>query len=72
MKIINKSRIKNLDIMDKVRREIHILRMCSHPHIIRLYQVIDTPSDIFVVMVREGEGQTDRQTDIVVVNSNTL
>lgn len=52
VKIINKSRITNLDIMDKVRREIHILRMCSHPHIIRLYQVIDTPSDIFVVMVR--------------------
>ncbi|CAN0153559.1 unnamed protein product [Ascophyllum nodosum] len=50
VKIINKSRIKNLDIMDKVRREIHILRMCSHPHIIRLYEVIDTPSDIFVVM----------------------
>lgn len=55
VKIINKSRIKNLDIMDKVRREIHILRMCSHPHIIRLYQVIDTPSDIFVVMVRGHE-----------------
>lgn len=53
VKIINKSRIKNLDIMDKVRREIHILRMCSHPHIIRLYQVIDTPSDIFVIMVSE-------------------
>ena len=51
VKIINKLRIKNLDMMDKVRREIHILRMCSHPHIIRLYQVIDTPSDIFVVMV---------------------
>ncbi|CAN0459973.1 unnamed protein product, partial [Scytosiphon promiscuus] len=30
--------------------------MCSHPHIIRLYQVIDTPSDIFVVMVRPREG----------------
>ena len=51
VKIIDKNRIKNLDMMDKVRREIHILRMCSHPHIIRLYQVIDTPSDIFVIMV---------------------
>ncbi|CAN0539173.1 unnamed protein product, partial [Laminaria digitata] len=50
VKIIDKNRIKNMDMMDKVRREIHILRMCSHPHIIRLYQVIDTPSDIFVIM----------------------
>lgn len=52
VKIINKSRIKSLDMMDKVRREIHILKLCSHPHIIRLYQVIDTPTDIFVIMVR--------------------
>ncbi|CAM9363048.1 unnamed protein product, partial [Scytosiphon promiscuus] len=57
VKIINKSRIKNLDMMDKVRREIHILRMCSHPHIIRLYQVIDTPSDIFVVMEYVSGGE---------------
>lgn len=35
---------------EKVRREINILKMCTHPHIIRLYEVIDTPTDIFVVM----------------------
>lgn len=57
IKIINKGRIRSLDMMDKVRREILILSKCRHPHIIRLYQVIDTPSDIFVVMeyVRGGE-----------------
>ncbi len=35
---------------EKVKREINILRLCRHPHIIRCYEVIDTPSDIFVVM----------------------
>lgn len=35
---------------EKVKREINILKKCSHPHIIRLYEVIDTPSDVFVVM----------------------
>ena len=35
---------------EKVRTEIHILRLFTHPHIIRLYEVIDTPSDIFTVM----------------------
>lgn len=31
--------------------------MCTHPHIIRLYEVIDTPSDIFVVMEYVPNGE---------------
>ncbi|KAG0484948.1 hypothetical protein HPP92_009027 [Vanilla planifolia] len=40
-----------------VRREIKILRLFMHPHIIRLYEVIETHSDIYVVMeyVKSGE-----------------
>lgn len=40
-----------------VRREIKILRLLMHPHIIRLYEVIDTPTDIYVIMeyVKSGE-----------------
>jgi len=34
---------------EKVQREINILHLCTHPHIIRLYQVLDTPTDIFLV-----------------------
>lgn len=43
--------------MNAVRREIKILRLFMHPHIIRLYEVIETPNDIYVVMeyVRSGE-----------------
>ena len=33
-----------------MRREIKILRLFMHPHIIRLYEVIETPQDIYVVM----------------------
>ena len=33
-----------------VRREIKILRLFMHPHIIRLYEVVETPTDIYVVM----------------------
>jgi 5'-AMP-activated protein kinase catalytic alpha subunit len=35
---------------EKVRREIKILRLFMHPHIIRLYEVLETQHDIFVVM----------------------
>ena len=36
VKILNKLKIKNLDMSEKVRREINILNMCTHPHICRL------------------------------------
>ena len=35
-----------------VRREIKILRLFMHPHIIRLYEVVETPTDIFVARSR--------------------
>ncbi|KAJ0558155.1 putative protein kinase CAMK-AMPK family [Helianthus annuus] len=37
--------------------EIKILRLFIHPHIIHLYEVVETPSDIYVVMeyVKSGE-----------------
>lgn len=39
-----------LPVCAAVRREIKILRLFMHPHIIRLYEVIETPTDIYVVM----------------------
>jgi 5'-AMP-activated protein kinase catalytic alpha subunit len=36
VKILNKGKIKHLEMAEKVRREINILKMCTHPHIIRL------------------------------------
>lgn len=46
-----------MEMAEKVRREINILNMCTHPHIIRLYEVIDTPSDIFVIMEYVSGGE---------------
>jgi 5'-AMP-activated protein kinase catalytic alpha subunit len=36
IKILNKGKIKHMEMPEKVRREINILKMCTHPHIIRL------------------------------------
>mmetsp|Transcript_13620 Transcript_13620/g.17639 ORF Transcript_13620/g.17639 Transcript_13620/m.17639 type:complete len:589 (+) Transcript_13620:83-1849(+) len=57
IKILNRNKIMNLDMGEKVKREINILKKCTHPHIIRLYEVIDTPSDIFVVMEYVPNGE---------------
>lgn len=63
VKILNRQKIKTLDVVGKIRREIQNLSLFRHPHIIRLfvsfplilftpfrYQVISTPSDIFMIM----------------------
>eukprot|EP00891_Asterochloris_glomerata_P001387 jgi/Astpho2/1387/Aster-06242 len=57
IKILNRRKIRQMDMEEKVRREIKILRLFMHPHIIRLYEVIETPTDIYVVMeyVKAGE-----------------
>ena len=57
IKILNRNRIDSLDMLEKVKREIKILSMFKHPHIIRLYEVIDTPTDIFVVMEYVSGGE---------------
>lgn len=49
VKILNKKKIKSMDMEEKVHREIKILRLFMHPHIIRLYEVIDSPEDVYVV-----------------------
>ena len=49
VKILNRKRIRILNMEEKVKREINILKLFVHPHIIRLYEVINSPSDVFVI-----------------------
>lgn len=57
IKVMNRQKIKSLDVVGKIRREIQNLKLFRHPHIIKLYQVISTPSDIFMVMEYVGGGE---------------
>jgi len=57
VKILNRQKIKNLDVVGKIRREIQNLKLFRHPHIIKLYQVISTPTDIFMVMEHVSGGE---------------
>ena len=50
IKVLNKRKVKKQGMSAKVKREIKAMKALSHPHIIALYQVIDVPSDIFLVM----------------------
>eukprot|EP00047_Mylnosiga_fluctuans_P004714 m.236127 g.236127 ORF g.236127 m.236127 type:complete len:242 (-) comp12931_c0_seq1:891-1616(-) len=57
VKIINRSKVCDLDMADKIKREIQILKLFRHPHIIKLYQVISSPTDIFMVMEYVSGGE---------------
>ncbi|CAH1773361.1 unnamed protein product [Owenia fusiformis] len=57
VKILNRQKIKTLDVVGKIRREIQNLKLFRHPHIIKLYQVISTPTDIFMVMEYVSGGE---------------
>ncbi|KAK6179266.1 hypothetical protein SNE40_011669 [Patella caerulea] len=50
VKILNRQKLKSLDVVGKIKREIQNLKLFRHPHIIKLYQVMSTPTDIFMVM----------------------
>ena len=57
IKILNRNKIRSLDMGEKVKREISLLKKMHHPHIIRLYEVIDTPTDIFMVLEYVAGGE---------------
>ncbi|KXS17944.1 Pkinase-domain-containing protein [Gonapodya prolifera JEL478] len=50
LKSINRRKIANMDMVGRVKREIQYLKLLRHPHIIKLYEVIQTPTDIIMVM----------------------
>ncbi len=39
MKILNRQKIKSLDVVGKIKREIQFLKLFRHPHIIKLYVI---------------------------------
>lgn len=50
IKILSKSKITQMNMWSKVEREIMIMKMARHPHIINLYEVIYREDDIYLVM----------------------
>jgi len=41
IKVLNRQKIKSLDVVGKIRREIQNLKLFRHPHIIKLYVLLD-------------------------------
>ncbi|MBS1889898.1 MAG: protein kinase [Actinobacteria bacterium] len=64
IKILEKDRIIDVADVERVSREIHILKLIRHPNIIQLYevaqstiQIIETPKQLFLVMEYMQNGE---------------
>mmetsp|Transcript_58000 Transcript_58000/g.154550 ORF Transcript_58000/g.154550 Transcript_58000/m.154550 type:complete len:767 (-) Transcript_58000:400-2700(-) len=50
VKILEKERIVDVADVERVAREIHILKLIQHPHVIQLYEIIETPRQMYLIM----------------------
>ncbi|KAL8428710.1 hypothetical protein ACSSS7_007054 [Eimeria intestinalis] len=57
IKVLEKERLKAPEDSARVLREIHILRVVRHPHIIRLLEVVETASRLYLVMELASGGE---------------
>eukprot|EP00746_Dinoflagellata_sp_MGD_P087528 gnl/MRDRNA2_/MRDRNA2_34711_c0_seq1.p1 gnl/MRDRNA2_/MRDRNA2_34711_c0~~gnl/MRDRNA2_/MRDRNA2_34711_c0_seq1.p1 ORF type:complete len:443 (-),score=56.70 gnl/MRDRNA2_/MRDRNA2_34711_c0_seq1:63-1391(-) len=54
VKILKKAEVKD---EEAVNREIQIFKLLRHPHIIQLFEVIDTPDRLYFIMERASGGE---------------
>ncbi|CAM6005264.1 unnamed protein product [Sphagnum balticum] len=50
VKILDKAKIVDVSDVERVAREIYILKILRHPGIIQLYEIIETEQYLFLVM----------------------
>ncbi|XP_019797470.1 serine/threonine-protein kinase SIK2 isoform X3 [Tursiops truncatus] len=56
IKIIDKSQLDAVNL-EKIYREVQIMKMLDHPHIIKLYQVMETKSMLYLVTEYAKNGE---------------
>lgn len=56
IKIIDKSKLDKINL-EKVYREVQVLKLLDHQHIIKLYQVMETKSLLYLVSEYASQGE---------------
>ena len=57
IKILEKRKIKDVNDVERVTREIHILKIVRHPNIVQLYEIIETQSKLYLIMEHCSNGE---------------
>jgi serine/threonine protein kinase len=50
IKVIEKEKIKTVQQMERLKREVRMLKLLSHPHIVQLFDVVDAERVIYLTM----------------------
>ncbi len=66
IKILEKDRITDVSDVERVAREIHILKLIRHQNIIQLYEIIETPKQLYLIMEYASGGEL---FDYIVANT---
>jgi 5'-AMP-activated protein kinase catalytic alpha subunit len=57
VKILEKSKITDIADVERVSREIHILKIVQHPHLCHLYEIIETQRKLYLIMEFASGGE---------------
>ncbi|KAF8034457.1 hypothetical protein BT93_C0691 [Corymbia citriodora subsp. variegata] len=57
MKILAKSTILKHRMVDQIKREISIMKMVRHPYIVRLHEVLASPTKIYIILEFSSGGE---------------
>lgn len=57
IKILEKSKIVDKADVERVSREIKILKVVRHPNVIQLYEIIETNKQLFLIMEYASGGE---------------
>lgn len=50
IKILEKDKIQDVADVERVAREIHILKIVRHPNVIQMYEIIETQKQLYLIM----------------------
>lgn len=57
VKVLEKSKINHLEDIERVKREINFLKKLNHPNVIKLLEILENNTSLFLVMEYAGGGE---------------
>ncbi|KAJ6823206.1 CBL-interacting protein kinase 2-like [Iris pallida] len=57
IKVIDKEKVLKVGLIDQIKREISVMRLVQHPHVVQLYEVMASKTKIYFVLeyIKGGE-----------------